>query len=1518
MTLWIDIEDEHGRKLGPGPLTQARNWHYTARVDAAGEFGFEVPLADPLASQLQLRRCIRAWTVLADGLTCLGAGRIERLERRGDQVLVSGGDLLRELADRHVGDLWLADTVCEHAARVGAFVWSGQPYESVWRELSEVTDYAVGDTSTYYHFEHFHQGWIGGNGNYFIYIGHLRQFHRVDFVLGPQVNTAPGDWRVQYFDIDKFGWYDLDITANTTKVGNTWFAQSGYIEFTIPETWTLEGLYSGPIYDIRISQWCADEVTFDLADVAVSYTQPTTAGLVRIMAQAPDTWNLDGVHGYLATQPPQPVAEERLRNGHWATYSGTPDDGVTDVFADWSNSGADANHRLEATTYGGDHVLKIVAGTAGRPCIAQTVNVNQVDHLLTLRTASDGAAQLLWRLSDADTGRTLTGWIYTNLTAPTWTTYQRRFAVPPNVSRLTLELTATVGVVYVDAVSLQEVNAGEVYLEFAQESVLEALNRLAEQTGEHFIAGYGGSREVVWLGFDRPASAVYAVGGTPQAAMQERPEVAVLLSLAEVGEASELASRVYPYGAAFGNRRITLAACTRAAPAGYALNPVENYIERLDVAYGRRDKVLEYPDIVCYEPGQSAQRDAANMLFDRALTWLRLHSCNAAEQAAGQLPKVYELTLLSQRPLYPGHSLRVTWVEWRDDTPVRVLDDTLWLSEVRQQQDANGALRWQVTAANTVWLERDDAEALAQETRLNRAVRRRPHSIAAAGGSLIPAPTLTDHAALRHLDFAESGHTGFQAEYGPQTARTVLAGPTSGAPATPTFRALLPADLPATTVFNPLTADLDFAGFQAIAMACHRGTTFPTNPTTGQWFFHTTAQVLFQYSGTAWKPLVGFANLNLYVDDALGSDAVGQGLAPGSGATKTIQYALNNLVPPLTVASVEVTIWIAAGTYIENINVPYSTALVRLSGAYTAVATGTATGVYVTGTTSNPGATQTGTISTPTGGSTTVTVNGGTTANCYPGQIIFATTDPTKAALITQVVDNTTLQIDRVLDLSGGYAWGVAGATYIDANAVWSDDQYNGHFLIYNRSGDAGTDATRAYPIMATSATRKSLTVGARPYTNAANGQPYSIARLDTVLQGTVTGAASSNVVLRWLRVAPTASDAQIVVVPRYGNWQLYACHVVGTVNSFPIYAVVFPSRLVFSNSYLSGQSFIGIYIINGPQAIVQWSWLNLQNNNSSYGVIRIERTSVCTLSSNVILNVTYRCGGEAFSLGTINFTTCCPMLRMGGTHSTAFLVRAGGTANNAAAQYNSIYGYSTPWDVQTQSFGSADYPTYPLNLAEQTATPTAATDLVRLYALNQNNEAGNEALHVLSEANYLLKFGNRLAAGGGRQKAVRTVSGTVTATVADYILLADATAGRVTINLPTAASAWDSGLNAGSELVVKKIDNTGNPVVLDAAGSELIDGSLIYTLVAPQAAVTIVSNGSGWYVAQQVIPPLREVVALRRTLRPDALTNPWPTVASGRSVMAELAELTSGPPVAIGRQAPPQPAIGQLWLRLQ
>ena len=89
----------------------------------------------------------------------------------------------------------------------------------------------------------------------------------------------------------------------------------------------------------------------------------------------------------------------------------------------------------------------------------------------------------------------------------------------------------------------------------------------------------------------------------------------------------------------------------------------------------------------------------------------------------------------------------------------------------------------------------------------------------------------------------------------------------------------------------------------------------------------------------------------------------------------------------------------------------------------------------------------------------------------------------------------------------------------------------------------------------------------------------------------------------------------------------------------------------------------------------------------------------------------------------------------------------------------------------------------------------------------------------------------------------------TITVNSASYnagtkqVILADATAANVNIDLPVSSGALDV------VYIIKKIDATVNTVTVTANGAETIDGSNTVVLTTQYEKVSIICDGTAWYV---------------------------------------------------------------------
>ena len=112
----------------------------------------------------------------------------------------------------------------------------------------------------------------------------------------------------------------------------------------------------------------------------------------------------------------------------------------------------------------------------------------------------------------------------------------------------------------------------------------------------------------------------------------------------------------------------------------------------------------------------------------------------------------------------------------------------------------------------------------------------------------------------------------------------------------------------------------------------------------------------------------------------------------------------------------------------------------------------------------------------------------------------------------------------------------------------------------------------------------------------------------------------------------------------------------------------------------------------------------------------------------------------------------------------------------------------------------------------------------------------------------------NTLRWAGLFTKAISTHVQTVTAAsdnlnYNDHTVLCDCSSNAITINLPFASQS-------GIQYVIKKVDSTADTVTILPNGSQTIDGAVSVTLIAEDEAVTLVSDGSGWFISSEFASP--------------------------------------------------------------
>jgi len=102
---------------------------------------------------------------------------------------------------------------------------------------------------------------------------------------------------------------------------------------------------------------------------------------------------------------------------------------------------------------------------------------------------------------------------------------------------------------------------------------------------------------------------------------------------------------------------------------------------------------------------------------------------------------------------------------------------------------------------------------------------------------------------------------------------------------------------------------------------------------------------------------------------------------------------------------------------------------------------------------------------------------------------------------------------------------------------------------------------------------------------------------------------------------------------------------------------------------------------------------------------------------------------------------------------------------------------------------------------------------------------------------------------GAGRQKKCTTVTTNTTLDGNYHHIFVDATAGNVTITLPTLANSVTSD-GCGFEFVIHRVDASGNTVTVDGNGSETLNGVASIDVNTQYSTLKVIarSAATGWY----------------------------------------------------------------------
>ena len=98
-------------------------------------------------------------------------------------------------------------------------------------------------------------------------------------------------------------------------------------------------------------------------------------------------------------------------------------------------------------------------------------------------------------------------------------------------------------------------------------------------------------------------------------------------------------------------------------------------------------------------------------------------------------------------------------------------------------------------------------------------------------------------------------------------------------------------------------------------------------------------------------------------------------------------------------------------------------------------------------------------------------------------------------------------------------------------------------------------------------------------------------------------------------------------------------------------------------------------------------------------------------------------------------------------------------------------------------------------------------------------------------------------ATGATYPTSTPTLTGATGLTLSNAVIFANCTTGSFIITLPPVSTSTNS------MITIKKIDSTANTVTVKGNAAELIDNSNTQIISTQWVSITVVCNGSNWYI---------------------------------------------------------------------
>lgn len=182
------------------------------------------------------------------------------------------------------------------------------------------------------------------------------------------------------------------------------------------------------------------------------------------------------------------------------------------------------------------------------------------------------------------------------------------------------------------------------------------------------------------------------------------------------------------------------------------------------------------------------------------------------------------------------------------------------------------------------------------------------------------------------------------------------------------------------------------------------------------------------------------------------------------------------------------------------------------------------------------------------------------------------------------------------------------------------------------------------------------------------------------------------------------------------------------------------------------------------------------------------------------------------------------------------------GTASAAPLTFNSGTVLSSP------AAGSMEFNTDSLYFTITTGT------VRKTVAIYDDSSGATGDMYYRNSSAYFTRMavgssGQYLGVSGGLPTwsnltyATSTKASSYTIGTSDTVIFANASSGNVTITIPLASSC------SGYSFIVKRIDSSANTCQVSCSGSDTIDGQTSISFNAQYLSMTMISNGSAWYI---------------------------------------------------------------------